>query len=91
VIFIECKKVGRLDGPKGEHEQTDAVGQLKSYIRAHVDQAATKPKTVLGVVTDGNHWLLIGLNKTNEFHTIGEWTFLTDDPRLIAQRLWLRI
>jgi hypothetical protein len=65
------------------------VNQLRSYIRAHVDRAAVKPKTVLGVVTDGNRWLLVGLNKVNEFHTIAEWAFLTDDPRLIAQRMWL--
>jgi Restriction Enzyme Adenine Methylase Associated len=67
----------------------DGVSQLRSYIRAHVDQASIKPKTVLGVVTDGNRWLLMGLNRTNEFHTIAAWAFLTDDPRLIAQRLWL--
>src|SRR5439155_21142875 len=80
---------GRLDGPKGPDELNDAVGQLRAYIRAHVDKAVIKPKTVLGVVTDGNRWLLLGLNKTNEFHTIAEWAFLTDDPRLLAQRLWL--
>ena len=89
VIFVECKKLGRLDGPKGQDELSDAVNQLRSYIRAHVDQATIKPKTVLGVVTDGNHWLLMGLNRANEFHTIAEWVFLTDDPRLIALRLWL--
>ena len=48
-----------------------------------------KPKTVLGVVTDGNRWIMLGLNKVNEFHTIAEWAFLTDDPRLLAQRMWL--
>ncbi len=58
VIFVECKKLGRLDGPKGQDELSDAVTQLRGYIRAHVDQANIKPKTVLGVVTDGNHWLL---------------------------------
>jgi hypothetical protein len=89
LIFVECKRVGRLDGPKGQQELSDAESQLKSYIRAHVDQAAIKPKTVLGIVTDGNRWFLIGLNKANDFHTIAEWAFLTDDPRLIAQRLWL--
>jgi Domain of unknown function (DUF4268) len=89
VIFIECKRPGRLDGPKGQEELKEAEYQLMSYIRAYVDQATIKPKTVLGVVTDGNHWNLTGLNKTNEFHTIDEWAFLTDDPRLIAQRLWL--
>ncbi len=31
----------------------------------------------------------MGLNRANEFHTIAEWFFLTDDPRLIALRLWL--
>jgi hypothetical protein len=89
LIFIECKRLGRLDGPKGQEEMNDAASQLKAYIRAHVDQASIKPKTVLGVVTDGNRWLLMGLNRTNEFHTIAEWALLTDDPRLIAQRLWL--
>jgi hypothetical protein len=89
LIFVECKRLGRLDGPKGQDELKDAVSQLRAYIRAHVDQASTKPKTVLGVVTDGNRWLLMGLNRGNEFHTIAEWAFLTDDPRLIAQRLWL--
>ena len=44
---------------------------------------------MLGVVTDGNRWLLMGLNRANEFHTIAEWAFLTDDPRLIALRMWL--
>ncbi len=67
----------------------DAVSQLMAYIRTHVDQAAVKPKTVLGVVTDGNRWIMLGLNKVNEFHTIAEWAFLTDDPRLLAQRMWL--
>ena len=89
VIFVECKRLGRLDGPKGPDELNDAVSQLRAYIRAHVDKATIKPKTVLGVVTDGNRWLLMGLNKANEFHTIAEWAFLTDDPRLIALRLWL--
>jgi Domain of unknown function (DUF4268) len=89
LIFIECKRQGRLDGPKGKEERDDAVSQLMSYIRAHLDRASTKPKTVLGVVTDGNRWLLMGLNRINEFHIIAEWAFLTDDPRLIAQRLWL--
>src|SRR5262249_48738631 len=89
LIFVECKKLGRLDGPKGPEEQNDAVSQLRAYIRAHVDQANIKPKTVLGVVTDGNRWLLMGLNRSNEFHNIAEWAFLTDDPRLIAQRMWL--
>jgi hypothetical protein len=89
LIFVECKRLGRLDGPKGPEELNDGVSQLRAYIRAHVDQATTKPKTVLGVVTDGNRWCLMGLNRTNEFHTIAEWAFLTDDPRLIAQRLWL--
>src|SRR5262249_3224273 len=70
LIFIECKRAGRLDGPKGQEELNDAVDQLKSYIRAHMDQAASKPKTVLGIVTEGNRWLLMGLNKTNEFYTI---------------------
>jgi hypothetical protein len=50
LIFVECKRAGRLDGPKGQDELNDAVSQLRSYIRAHVDQAPTKPKTVLGVV-----------------------------------------
>jgi hypothetical protein len=88
-IFVECKRLGRLDGSKGQDELNDGVNQLRSYIRAHVDQAAIKPKTVLGLVTDGNRWLLLGLNRANEFHTIAEWAFLTDDPRLLAQRMWL--
>jgi hypothetical protein len=62
---------------------------LWSYIQAHLYQLSTKPKTVLGVVSDGNRWSLIGLNKINEHHTIAEWAFLTDDPALLAQRLWL--
>jgi hypothetical protein len=89
IIFVECKRLGRLDGLKGQDELNDGVSQLRAYIRAHVDQASIKPKTVLGVVTDGNRWLLLGLSRANEFHTIAEWAFLTDDPRLIAQRLWL--
>jgi len=89
LIFIECKRLGRLDGPKGPEELDDGVSQLRSYIRAHLDRASIKPETVLGVVTDGNRWFLMGLNRNNEFHTIAEWAFLTDDPRLIAQRLWL--
>jgi len=88
-IFVECKRLGRLDGSKGKDELDDGVRQLRNYIRAHLDALAIKPKTVLGLVTDGNRWLLLGLTKTNEFHTIAEWVFLTDDPRLIAQRLWL--
>jgi hypothetical protein len=88
-IFVECKRLGRLDGPKGQDELNDGVNQLRSYIRAHTDQAPIKPKTVLGLVTDGNRWLLLGLNRANEFHTIAEWAFLTDDPRLLAQRMWL--
>jgi hypothetical protein len=89
LIFVECKRMGRLEGPKSQEELNDGVAQLRSYIRAHVDQATIKPKTVLGVVTDGNRWFLMGLSRLNEFHTIAEWAFLTDDPRLIAQRLWL--
>jgi hypothetical protein len=89
LIFVECKRPGRLDGPRGKEEMDEGVSQLRTYIRAHIDKANSKPKTVLGVVTDGNRWQLMGLNKTNEFHTIAEWAFLTDDPRLIAQRLWL--
>jgi hypothetical protein len=89
IIFVECKRLGRLDGTKGQEELNDAKSQLMSYIRAHVDQTSTRLKTVLGVVTDGNHWLLLGLNRNNEFHTIAEWKFLTDDPRLISQRMWL--
>ncbi|HLN32537.1 MAG TPA: hypothetical protein VK395_32715 [Gemmataceae bacterium] len=89
VIFVECKRSGRLEGPKGQDELNDAVSQLRAYIRAYVDQASVKPKTVLGIVTDGNRWLLMGLNRTNEFHTVAEWAFLTDDPKLLAQRLWL--
>jgi hypothetical protein len=89
LIYVECKRMGRLDGPKGPEELEDGVGQLRSYIHAYLYRADVKPKTVLGVVTDGNRWRLIGLNKTNEFDTIADWTFLTDDPRLIAQRLWL--
>src|SRR5262249_57152460 len=54
LIFVECKRLGRLDGPKGQEELDDAVGQLRTYIRAHIDRATIKPKTVLGVVTDGN-------------------------------------
>jgi hypothetical protein len=88
LIFVECKRPGRLDGPKSQEELDDGVSQLRSYIRAHVDKASAKPKTVLGVVTDGNRWFLRGLNRINEFHTIAEWAFLTDDPRRIAQRLW---
>jgi hypothetical protein len=89
LIFVECKRLGRLDGPKAQEEMNDAIGQLMSYIRAYIDQSSIKPKTVLGAVTDGNRWRLMGLNRTNNFHTIAEWAFLTDDPRLIAQRLWL--
>jgi hypothetical protein len=89
VIFVECKRPGRLGGPRGQEELDDAVAQLRAYIRAHVDRATVKPKTVLGVVADGNRWFLLGLNRVNEFHTIAEWAFLTDDPRLIAQRMWL--
>jgi hypothetical protein len=89
LIFVEGKRLGRLEGPKGTEELADGVSQLKAYIRTHVDQASVKPKTVLGVVTDGNRWLLFGLNRVNEFHTIAEWAFLTDDPRLLAQRMWL--
>src|SRR5438093_1336919 len=62
LIFVECKRLGRLDGPKGQEELDDGVSQLRSYIRAHVDQVAVKPKTVLGVVSDGNRWILLGLN-----------------------------
>jgi hypothetical protein len=51
VIFVECKRLGRLDGTKGQEELNDGVSQLRSYIRAHVDQAGIKPKTVIGVVT----------------------------------------
>jgi hypothetical protein len=95
LIFVECKRLGRLDGSKAQEELDDGVSQLRSYIRAHLDRVSSKPKpvigpkTVLGVVTDGNRWLMMGLSRTNEFHTIAEWAFLTDDPRLIAQRLWL--
>ena len=89
LIFIECKRLGKLDGPKGPEEMKDGKDQLMAYIRTYVDQATVKPKTVLGVVTDGNRWLLLGLNKFKDFHTIAEWAFLTDDPRLLAQRLWL--
>src|SRR5262245_44369936 len=43
LIFIECKRSGRLDGPKGKEEYDEAVAQLKSYIRAHIDQSAIRP------------------------------------------------
>jgi hypothetical protein len=94
VIFIECKRLGLLGGSGGQKELAAAITQLQSYILmshlgTHSGQASNKPKTVLGVVTDGNRWTLIGLNKTNQFHNIAEWTFLTDDPQLIAKRLWL--
>jgi hypothetical protein len=89
LIFVECKRPGLLDGLKGPDELNDGVGQVQGHIRAHLDRASIKPKTVLGVVTDGNRWSLLGLNRVNQFHTIAEWAFLTDDPRLIAQRLWL--
>ena len=89
LIFVECKRMGRLGGPKGPEELEDGVRQLRNYIRAHLDPLAIKPKTVLGTVTDGNRWIMLGLNKVNEFHTIAEWSFLTDDPRLLAQRMWL--
>src|SRR5262249_31387385 len=36
LIFVECKRPGRLDGPKGQEELDDAVSQLRAYIRAHV-------------------------------------------------------
>lgn len=89
LIFIACKRLGRLDGPKRQEESDDAVSQLKSCIRAQPDRASSKPKTMLAVVNDGNRWLLVGFNKSNEFHTIAEWAFLTDDPPLIARRMWL--
>jgi hypothetical protein len=93
LIFIECKRVGKFEGAKGQQEMNDAELQLRSLIHAHLEraakQAANKPKTVLGVVTDGNRWLLIGINKINVFHNIAGWAFLTDDPRIIAQRMWL--
>src|SRR6516162_7660171 len=28
LIFVECKRLGRLDGPKGQDELKDAVSQL---------------------------------------------------------------
>jgi hypothetical protein len=89
LIFIECKRLGRLDGPKAKEEFDSAIAQLKSYIRAHIDQAAIKPTTVLGIVTDGNQWTLFGLDRQNEFHIIASWHFLSDDPRILAQRMWL--
>jgi hypothetical protein len=89
LILIECKRPGRLDGPKSQEELDDGKEQLRSNMRAHLDQASIKPKTIMGVVTDGNRWFLMGLNKARRFNTIAEWAFLTDDPRLIAQRLWL--
>ena len=72
IIFIECKRLGRLSGPKGPDELKDARNRLMAYIRAHLDQTSIKPQTVLGVVTDGNRWHLIGLDKKNNFHTIAE-------------------
>jgi Restriction Enzyme Adenine Methylase Associated len=89
IIFVECKRLGRLDGAKGKEELDDGVSQLKSYIRAHLDKISKKPDTVLGVVTDGNRWHLLGLDRNNEFHLVAEWAFLTDDPQLLAQRFWL--
>src|SRR5437868_410682 len=38
LIFVECKRLGRLGGPKGQDELLDATTQLQTYIRAHVDQ-----------------------------------------------------
>jgi hypothetical protein len=76
LIFIECKRPGLPGGPKGPDELADGVSQLQAYIHAHLDRATTKPKTVLGVVTDGNRWFLMGLNRVNLFHTIAEWAFL---------------
>lgn len=88
-IFIEAKRLGRFDGPKGLDEINDALAQLKTYIRAFMDQAAVKPKPVYGIVTDGNVWVLIGLNRTMEFLVKDKWTFLTDDPSLLVRRFWL--
>jgi hypothetical protein len=51
LIFVECKRFGYLDGP---NKLKDARNQLTTYIRTHLDQASSKPQTVLGVVTDGN-------------------------------------
>lgn len=53
LIFLECKRLGRLVGPRGQEELADAANQLRVYIRAHADRTSTKPKTVLGVVTAG--------------------------------------
>jgi hypothetical protein len=89
LIFIECKRLGLLTGPKGPDELKNGLSQLWSYIQAHLFRLSMKPKTVLGVVSDGNRWHLVGLDKLNKPHTIAEWAFLTDDPRLIAKCLWL--
>jgi hypothetical protein len=89
LIFIECKRFGRLEGTRGKEEYDEASAQLKSYIRAHIDQAAVKPKMVMGIVTDGNRWTLLGLDRQNEFHKIADWSFLTDDPHILAQHMWL--
>jgi hypothetical protein len=86
-IFFECKRTGRLTGSNGQEELDDAIRQLKNYIRAQLDPMAVKPKITLGLVTDGNRWHLMGLK--NDFYPIADWTFLTDDPRLIARHLWL--
>jgi hypothetical protein len=86
LILVECKRPFRLDVPQ---EIEDGVGQLRSYIHTYLYKASPKPKTVLGVVTDGNRWVLVGRSRANEYDIIEQWTFLTDDPQLIAQRLWL--
>jgi hypothetical protein len=88
LIFVECKRPGLLGGLKGPDELKDGVRPVQGHIRAHLDRASIKPKTALGVVTDGNRWPLLGLNRVNQFRTVTEWAFLTDDPRLSAQRLW---
>jgi hypothetical protein len=36
LIFIECKRLGVLDGPKGPEELKGGVSQLWSYIHAHL-------------------------------------------------------
>jgi hypothetical protein len=93
LIFIECKRLGRFSGPQGAAALKDATEQLHAYIWTHLNQASSKPQaapqTVLGVVTDGNHWRLIGLDTKNKFYTVAEWALLTDDPRRLAQRMWL--
>jgi hypothetical protein len=68
-IFIAFNRPCRLDEPIRRDELSATSSRLMSCVRAQMDQANKDPKALI-VVTDGDRWHLIGLNKSCQFHNM---------------------